>query len=365
MVMGYALIHGLLTLLCIAVAIRRLRTAVPEPVLHPITVRSRLVPISAAIAMPEEPEPVPVHASPSLASLPPVSDHPLLWKELVHDPPAPIAPARVVVKRVGAAVLFGAVFVWALMLAGWLLQRLDGHALLTLNYLLRGLGILLALVWCVGLAFRTASSISRERDRATLGMLLTLPVDRDALLRAKWLGGILRLRTTGFLLAGVWTFGLLIGAFHPLGVLLLAGSCAIDVVFLASLGVWLSAACRKTLWAQLSMTLILLAMLGGSWLYLLNQTIPLEFTSEPGDEIGHFYEVGLNPLAVWWVAGFSWSEWDEAVGLGDELFRARLHAILYGLAIFGATAGLFWLAARRRMRDQLEGGDRLHGRSHS
>src|SRR5205823_4791729 len=127
---------------------------------------------------------------------------------------------------------------------------------------LRGLAILLAGWWCVTAGFRAASSVSRERDQGTLDGLLTLPVGRAAVLRAKWLGSILRWRIAGYGLASVGVVGLLSGVLHPVGLLLLAVACASLLVFLASLGVWLSLVSRNTLWARMKMALGLLVVFG-------------------------------------------------------------------------------------------------------
>src|SRR5262249_18731046 len=116
------------------------------------------------------------------------------------------------------------------------------------NPVLRVAGILLAAAWCLGVAWRAAGCITREREARTLGPLLTLPTDRAAILTAKWLGGPLRYRWLAYVLAAVWTLGLLTGAFHPAAVPLLAAAVAVTVAFLASFGVWLSLNSRNTLW---------------------------------------------------------------------------------------------------------------------
>jgi hypothetical protein len=213
---------------------------------------------------------------------------------------------------------------------------------------LRLLSIASVTLWCIGPAFRTASSLCRERDRRTLSMLLSLPVERSALLRARWLGGILRFRTFGFFMVGIWSLGLVTGTLHPIGVLLLAGSCAAFVALLASMGVWLALVCRDTMKAQMSMALTLLVLFVGPW-HLINLGDPGQFSSDPEEQMVQLWQVGLNPVAAWWVAGFSLPEWRDALIREDRLFAARLRAILYGIAVLAALAGLFWLAARRRL----------------
>src|SRR5262249_5937261 len=150
----------------------------------------------------------------------------LLWKEVCHgglDLDAAVAP--------------DALRSWPQLLAIWLTLAglsLFAHVALPgvvtplvtgLNYVLRALSLMLAGAWCLALAFRVAGSLSRERDQQTLEALLMLPVERVELLRAKWLGSILRFRHLGYGLAVLWLAGLATGAFHPWAVLLLVAGC--------------------------------------------------------------------------------------------------------------------------------------------
>lgn len=347
----YVLLHGLIAGLCMQAAIQNLRTAEPDPVFRTPEAAPRLVPVSTAFDVAEERPRSPAHAERQLSLLPPSRGDPLLWKEMAHDPPRTIAPAAEGMKAIAVQVLLITGVFWVLVLADHRWTWLDGGATLTIviNTLLRLVGIATATLWCIGVAFRTASSLCRERDRRTLGMLLSLPVERSALLRARWLGGILRWRTLGFLLLGLWSLGLLTGTLHPIGLLLLAGSCAASVALLASVGVWLALVCRDTMRAQLSMALMLLVLFVGPWLHLINQSAAGQFSSDPAETAVHVRQVGLNPFAAWWVSGFSWPEWNDARTEENGLFTARLRAVGYGIAVLATLAGLAWLAARRRL----------------
>jgi len=196
----------------------------------------------------------------------------------------------------------------------------------------------------MGVAFRTAGSVSRERDNGTLIGLLTLPVGRLEILRAKWLGGVLRLREVGYCLGGIWLVCLLGGAFHPLALLLLLVACAIHLAFLASVGVCLSVVCRNTLWAHSSMALVVLVVIAGSWT-LLGSLEAIGPSWQQNNLWGAcFLEVGLNPLAAWWSLGFSK---DSGEILGD---RVSLTATLAGLLLYAELAWLFWQFACLRFR---------------
>src|SRR5262249_49879604 len=153
----------------------------------------------------------------------PVGDRPLLWKEVYHGANQtvrwPFAAVYGTALGVGAVV-----FAMALALASqWIWPEGRPVTLVAaypfvrdgVNPVLRALGILLAGSWCLGVAWRAAGCISRERERRTLGGLLTLPGEREDVLGAKWLGGPLRFRWLGYCLLAVWTLGLLTGALHP------------------------------------------------------------------------------------------------------------------------------------------------------
>ncbi len=113
-------------------------------------------------------------------------------------------------------------------------------------------------IWSVFLAFRVSGSITREKEQDTLQSLLMLPGDREEILHAKGWGNILRFGLIGYALGTLWLVGLITGVLHPLAFVLLALACAIYLAFLAGLGVWISLSSRSTLWANLSMVLMLM-----------------------------------------------------------------------------------------------------------
>jgi len=109
-----------------------------------------------------------------------------------------------------------------------------------INFAVRVMAVLLLSVVALGTLLRAAASLGREREQKTLDMLLTLPDGRKGVLEAKWLGSVLSGR---WLLLGVLValgMGMLAGGVHPLGVLLLAIVAGIHLIFIASLGLYLS-----------------------------------------------------------------------------------------------------------------------------
>jgi hypothetical protein len=155
----------------------------------------------------------------------------------------------------------------------------------------------------------------------------------------------------GYAVAAVLAVGLVSGAIHPLGVLLMALAMAIHIAFLASIGICLSLVCRNTLWANLTMSLILLLVFAGSSLVLVYSD-----TLGGPDTVqgwwGLFSEYGLNPMRCWWHLGFSWDGFARNIYRGDGLFRGTYGATLAGLLAFAVGAGVFWWAAVAQFRKE-------------
>jgi ABC-type transport system involved in multi-copper enzyme maturation permease subunit len=217
-----------------------------------------------------------------------------------------------------------------------------------INPVVRWLGVALAVVWCLGTALWTAGSITREREQRTLAGLLVLPEGRTAILKAKWLGGILRYRWLGYCLSGLWTVGLLTGALHPAALALLVIATAIHLAFLASLGVWVSLASRNTLWAYMTMALMLMVVFAGALIVALYSEFLGGRTSNSNgwDDL---LRMGLNPIASWAFLGLSWNEFPDGVWQSWAV-RKALANVLLGLAVYVALAEVLWQAACMRIR---------------
>lgn len=353
LVAAYAVIHGLIAVGCVLTAVGGLRGGEP----------------------PREPEP-PLSA-PRVRRLPlveetrrrapgptgfrhPVTDQPLLWKEVLHGA-GPLAGVQFRVLypvAVGCGLAVVLVGVAACVLPVVLDERTHAAPAAALawwigtavNALVRVLTVGLTGAWCLGLAWRAAGTVTRERQKGTLDGLLTLPGDRRAILDAKWLGGILRLRWLGYLLAAVWTVGLLCGAVHPVAVVLLVLACTVHVAFLASLGLWLSLVSRTTVWAYLCVALILLLMFVGPLAARAYTQALLGLG--PGSWEDEFAELALTPPRAWWFLGFGWHEFRDGLWDTYGADRAKLAAVLVGLGLYAVAAGTLWLAARRRFESE-------------
>jgi ABC-type transport system involved in multi-copper enzyme maturation permease subunit len=276
----------------------------------------------------------------------PIGNHPLLWKEVYHG--------ALDYSLIILVVIVPLIVVVFLVLALLFQAAVEGKSYYAfardfINPAVRVVCLILAGLWATNVAFLAGRSITREREQQTLDSLLTLPVDREAILGAKWLGSVLRGRYLGYCLATFLGLGLLSGAIHPLGVLLMALAYAIHIAFLASVGVCLSLVCRNTLWANLTMALMLLLVFVGASVVLVYSQALGATAAKEGPWVT-FSQYGLNPPRSWYHLGFSWYSFHSEILPGDGLFRGTYGATLAGLLTFAVASGVFWLAARAQFR---------------
>lgn len=352
----FALLHGILGLVCAMAAITQLRTmGLPRD--EPAR------PLPPAPPVPEEQIPRSLRFDPDrieqerLYRPVPITEEPLLWKEAYHGRDAAmVLPPRALIALVWPVVVLLLVSVWLLVLGCELTGLATPRQILTdgLNPVCRGLTLALMAVACVGVALRTTVSMVQERDQQTLEGLLTLPVSRGAILEAKWLGALLRFRELLCTLGLLWLVGVLTGALHPVAVLWLLATCGTHLMLVAGAGLWLSLVCRNTLWAHSSMALLLLLFFGGSWIYQLNTRDPRTLGAVPAAWGDALVEVGLSPLRAWWSVGFSWHQFQEAAATQDRPFWTVLTAIGAAVGVCYLATWLFWLIVRQRFRREAE-----------
>ncbi len=310
-------------------------------------------------------------------SRPPVGDWPLLWKEMYSADGTSLTPEieRSLLKKWRTAALMFLLLGPVCLALRWRAPEASKGLIYLGGLLLRVAVVTSACAWCVVLGFRAAAGVCRERDGRTLEGLLMLPESRWTVLGAKWLGPVLYGRGFGYLLAVSVLAGLLGGVLHPLGALLLTAAMAAHVAFVASTGVWLSVASRNTMWARVSMALVLLAFVGAGLRGMNTDARPGEhpqsyapvkvlpahtpgyrptpFVLQPAEPVpwGRLVaEVGANAPGAWCYLAFSWEEFNAALTSDDGGFTARVGVAACGILAYGALAGLFWLAAWWRFR---------------
>ena len=147
----------------------------------------------------------------------------------------------------------------------------------------------------------TAGAVVRERQRQTLESLLTIPVDRRAILLPKWRVSIARGWWWGIPGQVVLPLAFLVSG-APAAALPAVGFAAAAIPFTASLGLWLSIRCRTMTRAVLW---LLLAIAG----LLLIPVVGWKLATEEW----HLYTTAAMALAAAAVAGGAWLFWQLAV----------------------------------------------------
>jgi ABC-type transport system involved in multi-copper enzyme maturation permease subunit len=347
-------LNGIVALLLVVVAVASLRPA------------ARISPFSLAEKRSGGRQPVwlaaegwgpfePVAAAPvPLGKLPAVGRWPVLWKEMLHGRKGALA-AYVPLLALVAGVLFVALILRGpVTFIGMVRTLSPGMAILAT-----------AVTWCMTVGFRAAAGVSRERDKATLEGLLTLPVSRDAILGAKWLGPVLYSGFFGILLAAVVVLGVLNRSLHPVGAALLMMAVAAHVAFLASLGVLLSVGSRTTLWARMTMALMLLAFVGiGLRVLAIDlRANNIVLGSAPGVNFAttdwyllpwswYCREVAANMPEAWWFFTFTPNDYDAALKVGDARFVGRLIVAEGGILAYALAARVLWGIACTRFQGE-------------
>jgi ABC-type transport system involved in multi-copper enzyme maturation permease subunit len=338
MVGRYALVHGVIFLGSMAWAIwdlrRRLQMRVPEK------------PPAAA----KEPASVKpgwvgwwkkVEAVPHL----PVGERPFLWREMRFGHSSEEQLRGSLFPLYLALTYFIVITFAVLVLTAVGLVPLDKLAFV-MNGVVRMLGGFIAMIALIFLAFRAIGSVARDRAQGTFEGLLCLPGEPAELLRAKWLGSILRQRRVAFGAVVMWGIGLVSATLHPLAVPLLLLTGTVHAAFLASLGLWLGLVCRDVRRAYFLMGLVLVLLCFSTYLLPSSES-----------RLGKLLAVGFNPFYAQMFLGFSWAELGTILTNQDSpltspfyVYRGQvtLTGIGVGLPVLALAAWLFWWAGRRR-----------------
>ena len=120
------------------------------------------------------------------------------------------------------------------------------------------LPILLVGQFCLVVAYRASGGIATERQRHTLDDLLTLPVDRRDILKAKWVGSLLKGWGWTLMYLPILLVPAAADKLNPLSTLFLVLAGLIHAVFFAGLGLFLSVVSSSVLAWQMRMGVVLL-----------------------------------------------------------------------------------------------------------
>jgi ABC-type transport system involved in multi-copper enzyme maturation permease subunit len=283
---------------------------------------------------------------------PPVMDNALYWKE-VHagrrmGPPDPVSFFGYLFGVV-CVVLVLTVLPFGLMAMFGDLWLHPEHLGVRLQPWIRGIGIgLLCLIFLV-ITLNASQRVSGERQRRTLESLFMLPVDRSAILFAKWQGSILSARTLAWCLSGIWLLGVVTGAINPFALPLLAAAALSYAAMTASLGLCVSTINNTNLRATLTALLAgLIVILGPGFLVSVLTGTSVESTSANErvrvvDWIAHY---GLTPTVAIWTLTFRADDLLNEPGTKPYL---RIVAVLIGVLFYLAAAGVLWCLSVYRL----------------
>jgi ABC-type transport system involved in multi-copper enzyme maturation permease subunit len=219
-------------------------------------------------------------------------------------------------------------------------------------------------MWLV-ILLRAAGAISSERDRQTLDSLLTCTLSNRDILSAKWLGSVLCVRKTWYLLGPIWALALLTGGIHPGALPLLLLGWLAYAAFAAVLGLWCSLLCRNTFRATLSALVTAGLMMAGPW-GLLSFVLLIVFQGPLPAELKWIRELevyALMPPITFGTLAFGWGDQERLAGcavLGVLLYGA-VAAGLWGLllACFGRVTGRMPYGTQKRVQETKRGERKL------
>lgn len=258
---------------------------------------------------------------------PRIDDAPLIWKERHCSPLfrfSPVGDSIFNSRLVQVVVLYVALLVFFATL-----DHFSGRPSIGPD-LARIVSVVLLCIMILLTALRAAYSLGLERDRHTLEGLLTLPIQDVDILWPKWQNALWFVRFGWLPLAFFWLLACISKQMHPLAPALLVLAGAIQLMFAASLGLWLSLRCATTFRAIL-WTLVVL--------FTLSAVPPL---------FGPGFRTLLSPPAMLVaLTGFpepSLFDWpSQRPGA-----VADLYGILVGMGLYAVAAwGLWWWTGER------------------
>ncbi len=343
-VMGaFLLLHGLISATCLGVAISSLRSYLDTERSSP-----RLIAADTEEYWLSKEERTPAlhtagltglgHREPveerivrraRMRSLPPLADDPLIWKEMytggriIAFSPAFWIPL--------ASLLAPLLLIFTLMLLGVTYDRGRHEAELSnYNLFVRGTLLLLAGLFCLGVAYRTSTGVARERQQGTLDALLMLPIPRQSILRSKWIGALYKGWGWALIFMPVVTVGFAVGVLHFLGAVFLLLAVGVFAAFLASLGLFLSVVSARVLTAQFRMALLLFAFL---------MALAIELFVNDSTGLVNNANMIFNPLTGWNFLCSIPHEWSAAPD--------NMALVLIGIGFYAVVAWILWVVTCR------------------
>lgn len=215
-------------------------------------------------------------------------------------------------------------------------------------------------LWLLAVAGASASSIAIEREEDTWVSLVSTPLSGWQIIRGKMVGALWGLRGFGVLMGLLWVVGLVLGGVHPLGFALTLLVVAVLTAAVAALGVDTSLGERGTSRA-LTKTLVTLVILNGGYYVV---AIPLMIVCGipvPDDELA----LGFTPLiaAGALLSGYDVAKLDGILRGTTPVAWVDVRHVLVACAIvasYGAAAVFLVCRAVTRFDTVVDRPRRLH-----
>jgi ABC-type transport system involved in multi-copper enzyme maturation permease subunit len=208
------------------------------------------------------------------ADHPPVSDSPMMWKELNLKESRVIPPTWLI--QSGCIIL-------GIICVALCLSLSSSHSsylisILTTKEVVRYLAIIATAVSLVPVGVAASKSITEEREKKTLDSLAASPLEAKEILYAKCVGSIVGFRWLFIALASFLLLAVCGGEIEPVAFALLLFAWVIFAAFFSCLGLFFSTICKTTLQATIMIILAMIALvvpsfLGGDVIFLDNRDI--------------------------------------------------------------------------------------------
>jgi len=244
----------------------------------------------------------------SQSTRPEVGSAPILWKEVFVDAGLRLGAFGkvVIIGLVGLSfVPIGFIFWfsfidysgWGSTGDWWAVERWKqfGEGM---NGYLRVAGTVATTLVFLAVAVRGAGVISGERDRHTLDVLLTTPLNAPTIVWGKWWGCILGMRWAWAWVFSLWVLTLAAGGVHPIMFPAAIISIAVYASGFAWIGIYCSLQMRSTLRATMAAILMSIFFGGGYFLiFVMCCVLPLSFGGSSGRELDVFVDFlcGFSP----------------------------------------------------------------------
>lgn len=255
----------------------------------------------------------------------PVGDHPVLWRELHAE-------------RGGRFHWSGRLVIAALVLMSFLPPILmffadPGRSLREYewNLYVRIVGTLVACLLLLAVAVRAAGGITGERQKQTLDVLLTTPLELEAILTGKWYGSVLSIRWGWLWLGSILMFGVITGGLSLLALPLIALCWIVYANFLATLGLMYSVRFSSTLRATMATLLTTLGLWFGPGLLL--ACCGVLGSLGMGAEGLLKFLAGLCPPVALGMMGFGTDEFSGRGHVGEMIAYVLVGLFFWGIAI--------------------------------